>query len=142
MGFSIRWVDLVRFAVIVHWKGRFSTSTGQAETYALASLLKDVVWTRHLADDMRRPQMNATELDTAIIKEFISNLLRLLTMPLPSTSGCLKPSSADLKERMALFMLIRLELMIIILIFSRRRYVLNCSANIAMSRCGDGARAS
>ena len=38
--------------------------TGQAETYALSSLVKDVVWTRHLAADMRRPQMNATELDT------------------------------------------------------------------------------
>ena len=32
---------------------KISTSTGQAETYALSSLVKDVVWTRQLAQEIR-----------------------------------------------------------------------------------------
>ena len=43
---------------------KISTSTGQAETYALASLVKDVVWTRQLAHDMRRSMSGPTALDT------------------------------------------------------------------------------
>jgi hypothetical protein len=43
---------------------KISTSTGQAETYALAGLVKDTVWTRHLIANIRRPQKIPTELDT------------------------------------------------------------------------------
>ena len=43
---------------------KISTSTGQAETYALASLVKDVVWTRQLAHEMRRNMSGPTTLDT------------------------------------------------------------------------------
>ncbi len=53
---------------------KISTSTGQSESYASASLVKDVVWTRHLAadhvaGDLRRMLRNWT----LIIKESISN---------------------------------------------------------------------
>ena len=82
---------------------KISTSTGQAETYALASLVKDVVWTRHLADDMRRPQMNATELDTDNQGVHIQSTKAINHATANfGTAGCLKPSSAE-KERMALY---------------------------------------
>lgn len=43
---------------------KISTSTGQAETYALASLIKDVVWIRHLLADLRHPQDGPTKVAT------------------------------------------------------------------------------
>jgi hypothetical protein len=43
---------------------KISTSTGQAETYALSSLVKDVVWTRQLAEEMRRGMLAPTALGT------------------------------------------------------------------------------
>ena len=100
---------------------KISTSTGQAETYALASLVKDVVWTRHLADDMRRPQTNATELDTDNQGVHIQSTKAINH----ATAKHFRVSQAFIRGKEE-------ELMIIILIFSRRRYVLNCSANIAM----------
>ena len=39
---------------------KISTSTGQAETYSLASLIKEVVWIRHLLFDLRWPQTKPT----------------------------------------------------------------------------------
>jgi len=39
---------------------KISTSTGQAETYSLASLVKEVVWIRHLLHELRLPQTKPT----------------------------------------------------------------------------------
>jgi hypothetical protein len=43
---------------------KISTSTGQAETYALASLVKEVVWIRHLLCELRLPQAKPTKTGT------------------------------------------------------------------------------
>ena len=43
---------------------KISTSTGQAETYAMQSLVKEVVWERHLLRELRFPQSNPTSLAT------------------------------------------------------------------------------
>jgi hypothetical protein len=43
---------------------KISTSTGQAETYAMQSLVKEVVWARQLLDALRFPQPNPTTLLT------------------------------------------------------------------------------
>jgi len=43
---------------------KISTSTGQAETYALASLVKEVVWIRHLLHEIRHPQTKPTRTRT------------------------------------------------------------------------------
>lgn len=43
---------------------KISTSTGQAETYAMQSLVKEVVWERHLLDELRFPQSEPTHLST------------------------------------------------------------------------------
>jgi hypothetical protein len=43
---------------------KISTSTGQAETYALASTVKEVVWIRHLLHDIRHPQTKPTKTRT------------------------------------------------------------------------------
>ena len=43
---------------------KISTSTGQAETYAMQSLVKEVVWVRHLLNELRFPQMKPTLVDT------------------------------------------------------------------------------
>ena len=39
---------------------KISTSTGQAETYAMQSLVKEVVWDRHLLSQLRCPQTKPT----------------------------------------------------------------------------------
>ena len=39
---------------------KISTSTGQAETYAMQSLVKEVVWERHLLNELRFPQPKPT----------------------------------------------------------------------------------
>ncbi len=43
---------------------KISTSTGQAETFALASLVREVVWIRHLLFELRRPQSKPTQTNT------------------------------------------------------------------------------
>jgi len=43
---------------------KISTSTGQAETYALASMVKEVVWIRHLLHDIRQAQGKPTRTRT------------------------------------------------------------------------------
>jgi hypothetical protein len=43
---------------------KISTSTGQAETYSLASLVKEVVWIRHLLYELRLPQTKPTRTGT------------------------------------------------------------------------------
>ena len=43
---------------------KISTSTGQAETYALESLSKNVVWLRHLLADLGMAQNEPTEVET------------------------------------------------------------------------------
>jgi hypothetical protein len=43
---------------------KISTSTGQAETYSLASVIKEVVWIRHLLHDIRHPQTKPTRTRT------------------------------------------------------------------------------
>jgi hypothetical protein len=43
---------------------KISTSTGQAETYALASLVKELVWIRHLCYELRFPQTGPTQTGT------------------------------------------------------------------------------
>jgi hypothetical protein len=43
---------------------KISTSTGQAETYALASLVKEVVWIRQLFQELRKAQSNPTKTAT------------------------------------------------------------------------------
>ena len=43
---------------------KISTSTGQAETYSLASLVKEVVWIRHLLYELRFPQTKPTRTGT------------------------------------------------------------------------------
>jgi hypothetical protein len=39
---------------------KIATSTGQAETYALVALAKEIVWLRHLLWDLKFPQTNPT----------------------------------------------------------------------------------
>ena len=39
---------------------KVSTSTGQAETYAMLSLVKEVVWDRHLMRELLHPQNGPT----------------------------------------------------------------------------------
>jgi hypothetical protein len=39
---------------------KVSTSTGQAETYAMVSLVKEIVWERHLLRELRHPQERPT----------------------------------------------------------------------------------
>ena len=61
------YLKMGRFGTILNRSSlerKISTSTGQAETYALGSLTKDVVWTRQLAADIRRPQKLPTEINT------------------------------------------------------------------------------
>jgi hypothetical protein len=43
---------------------KISTSTGQAETYAMVSLVKEVVWERHLLRELKHPQEGPTAVDT------------------------------------------------------------------------------
>jgi hypothetical protein len=43
---------------------KISTSTGQAETYSLASLVKEIVWIRHLLHELRFPQTKPTRTGT------------------------------------------------------------------------------
>jgi hypothetical protein len=43
---------------------KISTSTGQAETYAMQSVVKEVVWDRHLLRELRFPQVKPTDLQT------------------------------------------------------------------------------
>ena len=43
---------------------KVSTSTGQAETYGLQSLVKEVVWQRHVLSDLGLPQCDKTPLKT------------------------------------------------------------------------------
>jgi hypothetical protein len=43
---------------------KVSTSTGQAETYAMQSLAKEVVWCRLLAEELGHPMEGPTEVKT------------------------------------------------------------------------------
>ena len=43
---------------------KISTSTGQAETYAAQSVIKEIVWERHLLEELSYPQGKATILQT------------------------------------------------------------------------------
>ena len=54
---------LGQFGVIVassKLERKISTSTGQAETYAMVSLVKEVVWERHLLRELRHAQVEPT----------------------------------------------------------------------------------
>ena len=43
---------------------KISTSTGMGETFAMASLVKETIWARHLLHDLRHPMTKPTELLT------------------------------------------------------------------------------
>jgi histone deacetylase 1/2 len=43
---------------------KISTSTGQAETYSMQSMVKEVVWDRHLLRELRCPQVEPTVIET------------------------------------------------------------------------------
>ena len=43
---------------------KISTSTGQTETYSLASVIKEVVWIHHLLYEIRHPQTKSTRTRT------------------------------------------------------------------------------
>lgn len=58
------WANLERSRLFVHWRERSPPPSGQAETYALVSLVKEVIWSRHLLRELGFGQVSPTVLRT------------------------------------------------------------------------------
>jgi hypothetical protein len=63
-GYYIKYGPYGTIACSSSLERKISTSTGQAETYAMASLAKEVVWCRLLALELKHPMPGPTEVKT------------------------------------------------------------------------------